>query len=1029
MTSNVRSRSTATPANSWLARFCAGLIEAVWLGAAAVIPILFNPEALGGFEPSKAGFLRIAAVVTIAAWFVRSVIGRSAGTKSISKALALALALLAGAYLLSTAFSVCPAESLWGTRDYLQGTATALSGMVLCVAIGVHLRTRDQAQRLISTIILASVPVALYALVQAAGRDPINFGLVERTSSFAGHPVYLGNYLGMVVPLTLWQSAQFLRSANRPARMAGRSVYFAVAVLQFAAFASSRSRGPLFGLTAALAILAIGAAASTRLWRWLAAGVAVTLLPLGFFVALNLHNGAAMRAASGFGIARYADTLNLRGTDRFRTEHWHQASRFLIDPVPLAYPAGDADSWHLARRVIGYGPETLQHVLPQRLTTTSQVINIEDHFHNHLWDLWYSLGCFGVAAFLALIVVIIYHAFSAAGLLEPAQVRTWTFVLMIGAVIGTGAALAIGAAFLPLGLIGGLTIATAAWPLLARLRRRAPPEVEAAPKNTLTLALVAGLIGGGVSDSFSFPIGSTLALFWLYTGLIAAAQCGLDVTATTDSQVSRTGSRESGPRQSPAASADHNAVIYVGSLMLLTVIFAFIHQYSADVQTISSVLHATLLKGSGLVVWAVLLPTMLITIGVWMINTAVDGGPIRGGFVLRTLALLVAVAIVYSWTKAAQIAHIGAFPEASASPAVVLQQAAGYQWLVLVWVLVVSSLGILWALSIAGLPLRKAPSSMLRHIGAVLTILLLSAAGAWWVTLRFWRTSIDAKWGTVLADFQRPELACAVLRKVVAEDPSSTYYREILSRTLINMAQRDPAPEGFDRLMADAENTLLPGWPQAHGLNPIPFYLGRCYLLWAANSSEEKKRFALGKKCAAAFDRALFVEPEQPLTWLDSALAHSLLLAAPEEAAYRRNKARQLLSRQSPSVWADFYRNRCLETRPPNLRAAYADEALYYFSRASESASEPAERGESLLAEGSWRFFVGDVTGAQRALFASLPLRPATRAWEIYAALSEIAKQQGDRRGCLENLAKAIELAPPERKATLIGAQRQLLGL
>ena len=1029
--------ATRTPSTAWVGRFCTALIEAAWLAAAAVVPLLFDPNEHGGFEPAKTGMLRILAVLIIAAWFVRAAVSRrgpteepSQPTKPISKSFAIALTLLAAASVIAVVFSISPSESIWGERDYLQGVATTIAGMVIAGAVAVHLHTRAQVQRLIATMVLASIPMALYALVQAAGRDPINFEYVNRTSSLAGHAVYLGGYLCMVAPLALWKLVQARRGPTGVTRLAGTLFYSAIALLDLMAFFSSGSRGPLYGLAAGTAILGIGVAALYRQWRWLATGAAAASAALVFFLALNLHYGPAMRLGSALHIARYGEAMNLRGAEGFRAAHWREAAHFLISPTLVEFPAGGADPWHPLRRLLGYGPETLQHILPQRITWPSKTINIEDRFHNQLWDIWYSMGLLGFGAFLTLIVVLIHHGFASAGLLPPGQVRAWTATLAVGTGIGAAAAAVLGVAFLPLGMTAGLAAAVAAWPLVYQCWcRRSQPAAPTGENDlaTLPIALLGSVTAGLIAESFAFPVGSTLVMFWLCAGLLAALYRGLEPAVASPSLRPKKRQAPVDAFMNPAGGASPANFIFIGSLILLTLVFAFMHEYSIDALTIGGVLEATLLKTGGVLLWVVLLPTILIAIGTMILSSATDRQPIRGKAILLAVAGLAGPPAGYAIVAASQIVHIGPYPSPAAPPDVALRQAFGYQWLSLSYVIAVGVLVVGWAVFGAKSPAGTRTNRPLPLVGTILALVLIVSAGAWCVSLRFLRPSITAHWGTVLGSNERSEAARAVLREAVAEQPTSVFYRELLYADLVNQAQRSAAQETFDRLMSDAEGALLPCLAETHGLSVVHFDLGRCYLLWAAGSPDPLKRRILAEKCGAAFERALVVEPNQPMTWFDSALLQELLLAQPEKAASRRNRARELFEKNDPTVNAEFFRNRCLQTRAPALRTAYAQEALYYFTRASEIAREPKVRGQALMAEGNWRFTLGDIQGATRQFTAALPFLP-NDAWRIHVTLSEIARQQGDRRGCLEALALAIDLAPPKEKQGLQEIQRQLSG-
>ena len=67
------------------------------------------------------------------------------------------------------------------------------------------LRTKRQFNRIITTIIVLSFPIALYALVQHFGLDPLPWGgnVTKRVASNMGNAIFVAAYMIMVVPLTL----------------------------------------------------------------------------------------------------------------------------------------------------------------------------------------------------------------------------------------------------------------------------------------------------------------------------------------------------------------------------------------------------------------------------------------------------------------------------------------------------------------------------------------------------------------------------------------------------------------------------------------------------------------------------------------------------------------------------------------------------------------------------------------------------------------------------------------------------------
>ena len=85
--------------------------------------------------------------------------------------------------------------------------------LVLFGAIVVFLRDRAQLERLVLAIILPSLPIALYAVVQRFGQDPMPWlgNVTRRVASTMGNSIFVAAYLIMVVPLTWVRLVQAYR--------------------------------------------------------------------------------------------------------------------------------------------------------------------------------------------------------------------------------------------------------------------------------------------------------------------------------------------------------------------------------------------------------------------------------------------------------------------------------------------------------------------------------------------------------------------------------------------------------------------------------------------------------------------------------------------------------------------------------------------------------------------------------------------------------------------------------------------------
>jgi cyclophilin family peptidyl-prolyl cis-trans isomerase/Flp pilus assembly protein TadD len=206
---------------SKLGLFCDKILEAGWLAAAIIVPLFFNIYSQRVFEPDKLSLLRSIALMMSVAWIIRAAedwrMRNAEGNASATSTrlsvwqhvhktpLVLPTLLLVLVYLVSTATSVVPSVSFWGSYQRLQGTYTTLSYIVIFFLALDGLRTKRQLNRLTTVTILVSFPIALYGLIQHFGLDPLPWGgdVTRRVASNMGNAIFVAAYLIMVVPLTL----------------------------------------------------------------------------------------------------------------------------------------------------------------------------------------------------------------------------------------------------------------------------------------------------------------------------------------------------------------------------------------------------------------------------------------------------------------------------------------------------------------------------------------------------------------------------------------------------------------------------------------------------------------------------------------------------------------------------------------------------------------------------------------------------------------------------------------------------------
>ncbi len=211
------------------------LLEIGWLGAAVAVPLFFNVYSSRVFEPDKIALLRSIVLIMTVLWLVKLIeagvraraqtdattrVGKmNAAVQGVAESglpswlgflrvpMIVAILVYALSYLLSSIFTMTPDATVFGSYQRLQGLYTQLSYMMLGIIVLANMRTRQQVERLVSFIILTSIPVTLYGLVQANRLDPLPWAgdTATRVASSMGNAIFVAAWLIMAVPLTLYR--------------------------------------------------------------------------------------------------------------------------------------------------------------------------------------------------------------------------------------------------------------------------------------------------------------------------------------------------------------------------------------------------------------------------------------------------------------------------------------------------------------------------------------------------------------------------------------------------------------------------------------------------------------------------------------------------------------------------------------------------------------------------------------------------------------------------------------------------------
>ncbi|WP_129632936.1 tetratricopeptide repeat protein [Candidatus Oscillochloris fontis] len=358
------------PHETTLSRWCGRIIEACWVLALTLVPIYFNLFSARHFEPDKAMVLRTLVVIAATLGLIRGLEALrhdpprlDAGWWQRLRAIPLALPTLVYAlvFLITTATSVIPATSFWGSYQRLQGTYTNLSYLLLGLLMVVTIRSRAQIERIISISLIAGVTTATYGVIQHFQLDPLPWkgDVITRVASTLGNSIFVAAYLIMIVPLAIyrmvvrWSTARSAPPSPDPRTDGLRALAHGLLILS--------------GMLLLFAVIKFGAAVRTvdfRYWWFLPAAV-MSATSLWWLITL----GPEHRFPRWPAVATLTLLLLFSGQFAFTAANGIQVA-VSADEAPHAY---DWAAWLLASIVsggLGYG---LGSWLPRSLAQPSRL--------------------------------------------------------------------------------------------------------------------------------------------------------------------------------------------------------------------------------------------------------------------------------------------------------------------------------------------------------------------------------------------------------------------------------------------------------------------------------------------------------------------------------------------------------------------------------------------------------------------------------------------------------------------------------
>lgn len=591
-----------------LSLFCDKLLEAGWLTAVIAAPLFFNVYSSRVFEPDKLTLVRSIATTMAVVWLVKVMEtklqpGRAVTERAdappqtgnplygltqrlISIPLALPVILLVLVYIISTAASIVPNISLFGSYQRLQGTYTTFSYIVIFALAASNIRSRAQINRLITTAIFNSLPISLYGLIQHYALDPLPWGgdVTSRVAANMGNAIFLAAYLIMVAPLTVYRLVEAMGAILNAETVhwsttVRAAAYIFILAVQVIALIFSQSRGPMLGFLAGMFVFVLLALTSIRQrtepttplsgaeigkallfalgsvlgaalpvyavfvalkkglrWLWLSWCIQAILF-FSFLIAFNSGVSFLEPLRQVPYLGRLATVFTTEtGTGKVRVLIWGGALQMISPHDPLGIPDQFTDSLNPIRPLIGYGPESMFNSFakfyPPDLAQLERRGSSADRCHNESFDSLVITGIQGYLVYIFLILSIFYYVLKWLGLIaNPGQRRLFLILMPASVLLGLAVPWALdlsGVApsarvFMGLSLPAGALVGLFIYCFIHGFNPGPAGQTTLEPWQPLVLlGLFAGAVAHFVESHFGISIASTRVHFWTYTAAIVA---------------------------------------------------------------------------------------------------------------------------------------------------------------------------------------------------------------------------------------------------------------------------------------------------------------------------------------------------------------------------------------------------------------------------------------------------------------------------------------------------------------------------
>ncbi len=1022
-------------------------MEAGWLAALVLAPLFFNSYSSRTFEPDKIALVRSIGLIIAVAWIVKLIEERGLRWEVVAfnprrkfesfgqLPLALPVAALLAVTLLSTRLSLTPRISFWGSYTRLQGTYTALAYLVVFAAVAVNLRRKEQVERLVNTIIYASLPVSLYGLMQRLQIDPLPWGedTSQRVTSTLGNAIFIAAYLIMIVPFTAMRVAQTFRAILREQAGLTRNiilatVYVFTGAMQLLAIWFSGSRGPWLGLLAGMFFWAILMSLAFRQKKVTLGILGLAGVAAVFLIALNIPNGPLESLRQTKSLGRLGRIFEVEdGTSKVRVLIWEGAVDLILPHDPIQYPGGRPDPFNLLRPVIGYGPESMyvayNRFYPPEIAHYEFRSATPDRSHNETFDALATTGLLGLVAYLTVFAAVIYYGLKWLGLITPQDKWLYVGLYAGGGAVGAVALVAWrGPAYFGVGLPFGMLIGLLAYLAWLALNRTLPEGDEW--KALILTTLLGGIVAHFTEIHFGIAIASTRLHFWAYAALLLVVGWVLPSRASAKAQQTaaaepKTGRRRNKVREADKRSSNTNAAtalfpIFINGLILVTMSYIFLG--NADKTTlITGMLAESLTKLNGVTSYGMLLLFAI----VWFAGAAWSENE---RWAMITLAGSGIVWLVFTFYYLGSLGAIAARQPANLPEFLsTMQLVGGVLTGFVIWLMALLAFG----------AVTLAPEWPVELLGGSVQMVLAPALFAialmfgYFTNTRSLQADMALKVAQPWDKQQRWDVAIPLYEQAINFAPEQDQYYLFLGRAYLEEANRSTDRVQQETILNVAQGELQ----RAQALNPLnPDHsanLARLLQRWARTTTDPNEAEVRINAANDYYTTALMLSPNSAVLWNEWARFDLNLKKDNQGALEKLEKSLSLDDQfnETYGAFGDYWSQVGAAEKDAAQQRADYEKAAGYYQQAIAAESFKPDTPPSLTAR------LG-LAAAQRTL-GNLDAAIASyedvisvagegyNLWSVQETMAEIYLEKGDKTKALEYANQALAAAPEADKTSV----------